>query len=137
MTRRFAEDTRVPVATSQAQVKAMLQKAGATRTAVFEEPLNSSVAFQIGDGMYRITVPVDPSAKSAAQDEKRAWRLMGLLIKAKLEAVKEGASTIEREFLADMLLYNGRTVAETAMPEIERARVEGRMPKSLMLEGPR
>ncbi len=137
MARRFAEDTKVSVATTQAQVKEMLRKAGATRTAVYEEPLNSSVAFQIGDGMYRITVPTDPASANPAQDEKRSWRLMGLLIKAKLEAVKEGASSIEREFLADMLLYDGRTVAETAMPEIERARLEGRMPRSLMLEGPK
>ena len=134
--RRFAEDTEVPAGRTQGEIKDRLRAAGAVRTAIFEEPDGSSVAFQMGDGMYRITVPI-PKGKDAAQEERRAWRLMNLLIKAKLEAIKEGATTVEREFMADRLLYNGRTVADVLGPELRIATEEGRMPTTLMLTAPR
>jgi len=40
------------------------------------------------------------------------WRCILLLVKAKLETVSSGASTLEREFLADLKLADGRTVHE-------------------------
>lgn len=136
MTRRFAEDTSVPVGTTQGEIKDRLRKAGADQIAVFESDERSAVAFRLSAAMYRVTIPIEVGAKNRAQEERRAWRLMGLLIKSKLEAVREGATTIEREFLADMLLYDGRTVSEWAGPQIEAAQVAGRMPNQLLLGGP-
>jgi hypothetical protein len=137
MTRRFAEDTSVPVGQTQTEIKKRLRDAGADQIAVFESSDKSAVAFSVGAGMYRITVPTDPKAKNIAQDERRAWRLLGLLIKSKLEAVREGATTVEREFLADRLLYDGKTVHEWAAPQLQIAHERGQMPASLLLEGPR
>jgi len=141
MTRRFAEDTSVPVGQTQGEIKTRLRSAGADQIAVFESDAHSAVAFRVGVGLYRVTVPGDANAakmspKDRAQDERRAWRLMGLLIKSKLEAIREGATTIEREFLADRLLYDGRTVHEWAGPELQLAHEQGQMPRSLLLEGP-
>jgi hypothetical protein len=133
--RRFAEDTKVSVGSSQGEIKDRLKAAGASRIAVFEEPEGSSVAFEIEARQYRISVPL-PTGKNAQQEERRAWRLMLLLIKAKTEAIREGATTVEREFLADMLMPNGRTLHETAAESIRIAYESGKMPKSLMLTGP-
>lgn len=136
MTRRFAEDTSVPVERSAAEVKKRLRDAGADSIAVYESAERSAVAFTAQGRMYRITVPIQPGAKAAAEEERRAWRLLLLLVKAKLEAVREGATTIEREFLADMLLGDGSTVHERAREEIRIAYETGETPK-LLLEGPR
>lgn len=136
MARRFAEDTSVPVSRTQDEIRARLRVSGAAQIAISESADGSSVLFKIGMCAYRITIPVDHKAKDPAQDERRAWRLMGLLIKAKLEAVREGATTVEREFLADMMMRDGQTVSEWALPQIESAYREGRMPKTLLLGGP-
>lgn len=137
MTRRFAEDTRVPVGQTQAEVKDRLRKLGADSIAIFESDAKTAVAFRLGWAMYRITIPIPVAAANRAQEERRAWRLMGLLIKSKLEAIREGATTVEREFLADMLLYDGQTVSERMGPELQLAHDQGRMPTQLLLEGPR
>lgn len=137
MSRRFAEDTSVPVSRTQDEIKTALRKAGADRIAVYESDERSSIAFGLPGGMFRITVPLDPAPKDAAQDARRAWRLLGLLMKAKLEAVREGATTIEREFLADMLLPDGSTVGEWAGDQMRLAYENGQMPTTLLLSGPR
>lgn len=137
MTRRYAEDTRIPVERSQTDVKAALKRAGATETAVFEAANRSMVAFRLGEFTYRLTVPSKAEARDPDQEERRAWRLLILLVKAKLEAIREGATTVEREFMADMMVGPNETMADRVMPELRSAQIEGRMPKSLLLEGPR
>ncbi len=47
------------------------------------------------------------------------WRALLLVIKAKLEAVETGISTIEREFLADVMLGTGQTVGELVSEQRE------------------
>jgi hypothetical protein len=135
--RRFAEDTRVPVGQTQGEIKERLRKASADQIAVFESPDKTSIMFRLGWAMYRVTIPIQAKVRNRAQEERRAWRLMGLLIKSKLEAIRAGATTVEREFLADMLLYDGQTVSEKMGPELQLAHDEGRMPKTLLLEGPK
>lgn len=51
-------------------------------------------------------------------EKRRRWRSLLLVIKAKLEAVDCGISTLEREFLADVVLPNGRTLGEWAVPKL-------------------
>lgn len=135
--RRYAEDTKVPVGRTQLQLKERLQKAGADQVAVFESAEGGAVAFRLAGSMYRLTVPANPRAKDPAQDLRRSWRLLFILTTTKLEAIRDGASTPEREFLADMLLYDGQTVGGWMTPQIDQARAEGRMPKQLLLEGPK
>jgi hypothetical protein len=135
-TRHFAQDTKVPVGQSQSEVKAMLRKHAADQIAIFESSERSVVAFQVHACMYRVTVPINPKARNTPQEERRAWRLLGQIIRFKLEAVREGATTIEREFLADMVLYDGQTMSEWATPQLEDMCEKGHMPRTLMLEGP-
>jgi hypothetical protein len=135
-TRRFAEDTSVPVDRSQGEVKKRLREAGADQIAIFEAAEKSVVAFTLAGRQYRITIPLAPKAKNAAQEERRAWRLLLLLVKSKLEAIREGASTVEREFLADMVMPDKTTVHEWLQPQIAIAYERGAMPTQLMIEGP-
>ena len=52
-------------------------------------------------------------------------------VKAKLEAVESGISTIEREFFYDIVLPNGETIGEWMAPQLETAYQSGTMPPML------
>jgi hypothetical protein len=76
-----------------------------------------------------------PAAKQRAlldQATRSAWRALLLVIKAKLEAVETGITTFEDEFLAHLVLPNGQTVGEWAIPMIAEAYENGlRLPPML------
>ena len=131
---RYAESTKVTTSQSQDSVKKLLRAAGADQIAVYESTDKSAVAFRIAGRFYRITVPI-PLRPNPEQEERRTWRLLLLLIKAKLEAVKEGATTIEREFLSDMVMPDGSTVYEWTEQPLSIAYSEGKMPTQLLLPG--
>lgn len=57
------------------------------------------------------------------------WRALLLIVKAKLEAVAQGISTVEREFLADVVTINGQTVQQLYGGDVLRlAEAEGAKP---------
>jgi hypothetical protein len=59
------------------------------------------------------------------------WRCMLLIVKAKLELIGMNLSTVEREFLADITLPDGRSVGEWLRPGIDKAYLGGHMPPML------
>ena len=59
------------------------------------------------------------------------------MIKAKLEAVTAGISTVEAEFLANVVLPDNRTAGEWMLPQIDRAYRTGEMPPMLPAADPR
>lgn len=115
----------------------MLKASGADQIAIFESADKSLIAFTMAGRQYRLTVPIRTKVRNSEQEIRRAWRLLLLLLKAKLEAVREGATTIEREFMADTVMPNGQTFTEYAQPQLEQAYALGKMPSALMIEGPR
>lgn len=58
---------------------------------------------------------------------RQRWRALALVVKAKLKAVDAGISEFESEFLANIVLPNGDTVANQIKPYIQQAYIEGRM----------
>lgn len=67
---------------------------------------------------------------------RQRWRCMLLIVKAKLELISMKLSDVEREFLADITLPDGRSIAELLKPVIERAYLSGTMPPLLGTGGP-
>lgn len=61
---------------------------------------------------------------------RERWRAVVLLVKAKLELVRLGISTVEREFLSDLVLPNGRTVAATLEAQMREV-LSGTSPRLL------
>jgi hypothetical protein len=61
------------------------------------------------------------------QREREAWRRLLLVVKAKLELVAGGDTTIEREFLADILTVDGGTVYELIAARIGEQYSTGNM----------
>lgn len=149
--RRFAADTGVSAEKTRAEIDALLGRHGATQRATLVDEANAraAVQFRIGGRMVRCEIKL-PTAKSIgnkpwrvrrshaewardemAQQTRSAWRRLLLILKAKLELVAEGGSTFEREFLADVLLPDGRTVHQALTGQLEESYQTGGMPPLL------
>ncbi len=76
-------------------------------------------------------------AQQEAHDQacRQKWRALLLVIKAKLEAVTAGISTIETEFLANIVLPDNTTAGDWMLPQIDRAYRTGEMPPLLPAAG--
>ncbi len=77
--------------------------------------------------------PTGRARKNLAEDMayeqacRSKWRALLLVIKAKLEAVEQGVSTIEREFAADLIMGDGKTLYSHLSKVLE----SGKLPKAL------
>ena len=156
MSARYAADTSVSQDRSRSEIEAILKRYGATSFMYATEDTRAMIGFRIADRMVKFLLPMpDPKARefthtpargtlrSPAEAEKaweqagrQRWRALALVIKAKLEAVAAGITTIEDEFLAHTVLPDGQTVGEFMQPQIAIAYERGSMPTTLMLEGP-
>jgi hypothetical protein len=154
--KRFAEGTEVTVDRSRAELEALLDKHGATEVLVHRGAQRSTLIYRLGGRMIRqvVTYPdaaayerVDPKNKWSAKRKpeavkrmqeaewRRRWRAQLLILKAKLELIASGESTVDREFLADTMLPNGETVAEAMLPRIAQAYETGEMPPLMLGAG--
>jgi len=146
---RYAEGTTVGVEKSRAEIEKTLTRYGATAFAYAWEGSRAVVQFQARDRRIRFDLPLpDPadkrfheyfrgrsthrrSADSANQQWeqacRQAWRALALVIKAKLEAVEAGITEFENEFLANIVLPDGKTVAQHVRPEVAIAYQSGKM----------
>lgn len=137
MTRRtYAEDTKVPLAQSRSQIETMLRKASATRIVTMDETLEAVVMFMLAGRLIKLRIELPGDASD--QRRRAVWRGLGLVVKAKIEAVAQGITTVEQEWLAHVVLPDGSTVGDWVEPQLKVAYEKGRMPtEPLLLEGPR
>lgn len=151
----YAEKTSVPVSKTKADIEDMVQRYGADQFVSGYKDNIAVIGFSMLGRQIRFLLPLpDKQAKEywytpgrgqrrtedaahAAWEQacRSRWRALYLIVKAKLEAVDAGISTVEREFLYDIVLPDGRTAGEWMAPQIEEAYQTGRMPAMLpMLE---
>lgn len=121
MTRRYAEDTRVSVAQSQAEVQDLLEKYGVEKIGIIRNQGKADLWFEHAGRNYHLSVPIPADAKNPEQERRRAWRAMVLLIKAKFEAINSAISTIESEFFAHTVMPDGQPLIEHARAQIEKS----------------
>lgn len=151
----YAENTTVSVEKSKAELDALLRKHGAAQR-VFgddDERGTAFAVFRLADRHYRLEIPMPkledfarrgrnergwPNARSPEDQRKHheqacraRWRAVLLVVKAKLELVAMGVSSIEREFFADLLLPDGRTMHRALAEQIEASYKTGAMPPLL------
>jgi hypothetical protein len=150
----YAEGTTVPVERSRSEIEKILKKAGATGFGYWDDDEHNvnilACKLEHYQLVFRVYTP-DPvdyrnngktgrsrrtrtpkQAEDFAEKElKRRWRAQCLIIKAKLEVIESGQSSIAREFLADMMLPSGQTIGEEVIPRLEKAAKGGKMPKLL------
>lgn len=144
----YAKRTTVPVAQSQAEITECLRAAGASEVGTGWSMREAFLAFRIGQRNVKLLVPMPsedelartPSGKRRSeaqrtsaheQVQRQRWRALALIVRAKLEAIELGATTLEREFLADLMLPTGRTFSEQIGHELTRVLDSGSMPPLL------
>lgn len=124
--RRYAEGTQVSVDSSRGEITGILAKHGVQRMGWMAAPEGDELMFELGGGSYRLSMvkptlteirelypnAYDPQAKLAAEWRRR-WRANVLLLKAKLEFVASGDTTLDRELLPYRVLKDGRTLEQT------------------------
>jgi hypothetical protein len=157
---RYAANTGVSVERSKGELDTLLAKSGAQQRAMMNDELRglAVVVFAMGGRQVKLSMSFPTYASmrvqsetdpprgwrswsaaqrdkwlraQIAQAERQRWRGLLLCVKAKLELIADGSSTLEREFLSDIVLPDGRTVGETVLPRIAEAYNTGIMPPML------
>jgi len=135
---KYARNTTVPVEKSKAEIEKELVRYGAEGFSSGWCGDSARIEFVVGNRRVRMDMCLpkrsdfnltdkgrtrrqDLVGKAWEQGCRSIWRDLKLIIKAKLEAVEAGISTIDREFMPDVVLPDGKTVGEHIVPRIEEA----------------
>ena len=151
MAGKFAEATAVPVGRSRDEIERTIKRYGAHAFVFGEQGRKAAVGFLIRGRHVRFVMPMpDPESdefqltpsgkRSRTEEQARAeyeravrsrWRALGLIIKAKLEAVDSGVVEFDVEFMAQLVMADGRTVGEVVAAQLPAAIESGRTPALL------
>lgn len=147
----YAEKTSVSVSRTKADIEDLVQRYGADQFVSGYKDDIAVIGFSMSGRQIRFLLPLpdkqareywytpgrgqrrtEDAAHAAWEQACRSrWRALYLIVKAKLEAVEAGISTVEREFLYDIVLPDGCTAGEWMAPQIENAYQNGQMPAML------
>lgn len=147
----YAEKTSVSVSRTKADIEDLVHRYGADQFISGYKGDMAVIGFSLDGRQIRFILPLpDKQAHeywyTPGRGQKRTeeaafavweqacrsrWRALYLIVKAKLEAVEAGISTVEREFLYDIVLPDGRTAGEWMAPQIAEAYQTGQMPTML------
>lgn len=144
----YAKSTTVSPEKSQEEIKKTLRKYGADRFGIMEEKNKGHVMFEYNGLLIQMSVDfedrenfsktesgkkrIDSAIETAfEQSIRQKWRALLLAIKAKLESVESGISTIEQEFMAFVMMPDGRPLGEHIVPRLQEISKTGKMPKML------
>lgn len=130
--KRYAEGTKTPAIQTRTAIEKMLLEASADQflngNDVSKE--RAFIQFTMAKRMFRIYVDYAKHKDRAFEREQRereAWRLLLLLVKAKLQLIRMGESKAEIEFLANVMMPDGSTVGEHVLPAIAESYATGKM----------
>ena len=153
---RYAQNTMVSSEKSRAEIESTLARFGASAFAYATKHSEAVIRFQ-AEGrviLFRLELPDRlapeytnrthggkvrpdklPEAEAFQKWEmacRQKWRELALLIKAKLVGTQGGISVFEDEFMAHIVMPDGKTVSQHMRPQIENAYKSGKV--SLALE---
>lgn len=153
---RYAKKTSVPVERSHAELKKVLAAYGGDEIVIVDSQRRGKSMVQFLYHELPIRLVVDMPARSEKRFHEKAdgsrysetqgtnswkqacrqqWRILVLLIKAKLEAIDAKVLKAEEAFLPWLLLPNGKTVIEEVTPRLDKLLDSGELPKLLMEGG--
>ena len=154
----YAATTDVSPGRSREEIEATLVRYGCDGFRYTWDGLKNAnvLEFRLNNRMIRLYVPMPDvndrvqmdrlkaAAKAARQSTKpealyeqavrQRWRAMLLYVKAILEAIENGVTTLDEALLSGMVLPGGETFGQWAAPQLDRIALEGRMPP--LLPGP-
>jgi hypothetical protein len=137
---RYAATTAVSSEHRRAEIERTLRRYGADGFAYATQRDRAMVEFIMTGRRIRFTLTLpdrtderftqtptgrdrSPAAveKEYEQAVRQSWAALALVIKAKLEAIEAGISTVDSEFLAAIVLPDGGTVGERTVPQLDAA----------------
>jgi len=142
---RYAERSEVTVQRSRTHLEQLLHSHGAEGFAYGWTATHDRVEFVWKGTRVRFTLPrpsrekfvltttglqrSDKSVQAALDaEDRRRWRALLLVVRAKVEAVESGISIFEEEFLAFIVMPNEKTVGEILVPRLH----DGTIAKKLL-----
>lgn len=149
---RYAAQTEVSSDRSRAEIEHTLKRYGATGFIYGWMGTSAAVGFTMKNRQIKFLLPMpdvdskefrltptgrtrrnqDHVEEAYEQAVRQRWRALSLAIKAKLEAVESGIATFETEFMAQIVLPNGKTMGDVYIPQIDHAYKNNTMPPLLM-----
>ena len=144
----YANNTTVSPEKTQNDIRDTLRRYGAGKFGIMEEVDKAHVMFGYERLLIQLTInlpgregftktdagrPRKTSAVTEAHSQaiRQCWRALLLAIKAKLEAIECGISTIEKEFMAFVMMPDGRSLGDHIIPELHKISSTGKMAKLL------
>lgn len=143
----FAKNTKVSPERTIEEIKCTLRRYGVEDFGHLESKSQAAFGFKvdnlaiqisvalpsIDDDSVRLTAsglerPDEACQRELEQQIRTRWRALLLAVKAKLEAVEAGISTVEQEFMA-FVVVDGRPLGELVIPELKQAAIENRRPR--------
>lgn len=142
---RYAANTSVSSERSKAEIERLLTRYGATSFASGWQNDQAVIQFHMCERRVKFVLPLPSKtakefthSKRGARQEGEAyklwekstrqrWRALALVVKAKLEAVETQIASFEDEFMAHIVMPDGKTVAEHARPMIAHAYKSGKV----------
>jgi hypothetical protein len=150
----YAKETVVPIEKTQAEIRAVLTKYGATAFAYMDDQTKAAIQFEAAGRRIRFLLvmpdpdgkefkhpayrrgklktweilPEEASRKKWEQACRQRWRALLLTIKAKLEAAAAGIETFEEAFMPHIVMPDGKTLSQHVTPQIGAAYASGKMP---------
>lgn len=149
----YAADTSTSVEKTRAELESVIRKYGADAFAYAMDNNKAMIQFRASGKQVRFILPLpspdekrfthqtnrtwltrtsDEARKEWEQACRSSWRALFLAVKAKLVAVESKIATFEQEFMAYVVLPNGRTAGEEILPMIDEAYATGRMPSFVL-----
>lgn len=144
MSSRYATETDVPTDRSRGEIERTLTRYGADAFTYAWDRTRAAIGFQMHGRRIRLLLPLPerssveftrtatgrPRSATAAEAQyeqavRQRWRVLALVVKAKLEAVEAGVVTFEDEWLAHTVLPSGLTVAEEVGVQVANAYATG------------
>ena len=134
----YAKGTKVPISRTRNEIEAMLAKHGADAFGYATKGNRAAITFEMSARRISMEIPLpEPedfrymrNGHERSEREMRTawdqacrerWRSILLAIKAKLDAVASGITTIDNEFMAHIMLPEGVTVGEWLQPQIDES----------------
>lgn len=142
---KYAQNTSVSSERSKAEIERMLTKYGATSFASGWQNDQAVIQFHMSERRIKFVLPLPSKQAKEFTHSKRGprsendayklwekatrqrWRALALVVKAKLEAVETQIASFEDEFMAHIVMPDGKTVAEHARPMIAQAYKSGKV----------
>lgn len=116
--RKFAARTSVSVEKTETEIKSYLRKHGANAVGTYSSSCEAVVVFDINNRRVKFVITLtgtdanDNDRRKSDAEDRRRWRCLLLVIKAKFEAIESQIEDFDESFLSHIVSRDGKTVWE-------------------------